>query len=61
MPKAYGIKAEGFLTLYEYKASNGKIYKIELKMPGTYQVKNSTTAIEAALALENQGLRLKKT
>ena len=30
---AYGIKAEGFLTLYEYKASNGKIYKIELKMP----------------------------
>ena len=57
---AYGIKAEGFLTLYEYKASNGKIYKIELKMPGTYQVKNSITAIEAALALENRGFKVEE-
>ena len=57
---AYGVKAEGFLTLYEYKASNGKIYKIGLKMPGTYQVKNSITAIEAALALENQGFKVEE-
>ena len=41
-------------NIVTYRASNGKEYKANLKMLGTYQGKNVATAIEVALILEKR-------
>lgn len=52
------IKEDHFVTSYIYRASNEKDYDIRLNLLGTYQITNSITAIEAAIALEQQGFHV---
>lgn len=52
------IRENNFVTSYIYKASNQKCYHIKLNLLGTYQITNSITAIEAAIALEKQGFHV---
>ena len=47
-------------NIVTYRASNGKEYKANLKMLGTYQGKNVATAIEVALILEKKGYNTEK-
>ncbi|MFQ9514866.1 MAG: bifunctional folylpolyglutamate synthase/dihydrofolate synthase [Eubacterium sp.] len=56
----YHIKIENYKTYFEYRASNNSEYHIELSTMGTYQIVNSTTAIETALILEKQGFVLEE-
>lgn len=54
------IEAEYFVTKFRYTASNDKSYCADLKMPGTYQLINAATAVEAVLVLEKQGFDTSK-
>ena len=55
---AENVYEKKLITYYSYKASNKKVYNIQLNLLGTYQIKNSITAIEAAVALEKQGFKI---
>lgn len=59
--KGKNIRRDKLVTLYSYRANNGKQYNIRLNLLGTYQIKNSITAIEAALTLEKQGFHIEQS
>jgi dihydrofolate synthase/folylpolyglutamate synthase len=56
----YEIRTKGYQTKYDYTATNGVKYHIELSAMGTYQIVKSITAIETAVVLEKQGFFLKE-
>ncbi len=57
--KPRNISVMGYKTKYEYQSSNGRNFKVVLNAMGTYQITNSILAIEAAIALENNGFKLR--
>ena len=59
--KGQNIRRDKLVTLYCYRAGNGKQYNVTLNLLGTYQIKNSITAIEAALTLEKQGFHVEQS
>ena len=56
----FNVQIKNMVTGYDYVASDGSHYHIELTAMGTYQIVNSVTALEVALILEKQGFTLKK-